>query len=79
MKKYPGWIGWTGIVLYIAIWDGIPRNQTLSDAWYNAWSGNTKGKLTTLVAWSITTTHLFYPMKHDPINLIGRAYGKLRR
>lgn len=72
-----GWIGWLLLAFYIAIWDGIPQNQTLSDAFYKAWSGNSMGKVVTLGSWLIVTTHLFMPKKNDPINLLGRFLGWL--
>lgn len=75
--KISGAIGWLVIVVYVAAWDGHPRTQTLSDAFYKAWSGNSIGKVVTLGSWAVVTVHLFYPMKNDPINLIGRALGKL--
>lgn len=77
--KIPGWVGWLILVAYVAIWDGIPKTETLSNAWYRAWSGHSIGKAITLGSWAVVTLHLFYPMKNDPINLIGRVLGKLVR
>lgn len=71
--------GWFGLAAWIAIWDASRRTQTMSEAWYLAWTGKTKGRVFTLALWVATTQHLFRPMSHDMYNLIGKAFAKLTR
>ena len=78
MNKHSGVWGWIGLAAWVAWWDSRRNVQTMSDAWYSAWRGDTKGRLVTLALWGLTTQHLFRPMSHDMYNLIGKLYGKLR-
>lgn len=74
-----GWIGWVLLAVYVAVWDGVQSNETLSNAFYKAWTGNTVGKVVTLGTWGVVTLHLFAPRPNDCINLLGKLLGKIFR
>jgi hypothetical protein len=67
-----GDIGWVGLALYIVVWDRYAP-ETLSKAFERALC-HPKGRPLVLLAWSVTTAHLFkaIPPKLDPFLLIVR-------
>lgn len=66
MQRVPGWVGWLGLAVYVAVWDLAPSTETLSHAFSPEGSHGKKIYLTT---WILVSLHLarLLPERYDPL------------
>ena len=79
-RKLNGWLGWLGLVTYVAAYDtyAIKRDhETMSQA---CWDTKTYGRCAVGAAVVIVTKHLLFPNflpQTDPIGIAGMIIRKL--
>lgn len=77
-ERIPAWVGWVGLVAYVAAWDLCPWTRTLSSGYA---PDNTHGRKPANIAWLYLTGHLTrtLPVKYDILRSPNSPLVRLQR